>query len=74
MCVIVKPSPSVFIVLPIIRNQSKTKTILRKIPFSRHSLATILDTKLERLDGRFFDLEMLEIFSRAFLLNITIRT
>ena len=53
-----------FIVLSIIRNESKTKTIQHT--FFRRSLSTILDTKLKRFHGRFFELEMrkhsLELF------------
>ena len=63
-------------VLSIIRNQSKTKTIgtlflihsLTAIidMFLRHSLTAILDAKLKRLYGGFFVLELLEKFTRAF--------
>ena len=40
----------------------------------RHSLTTILDTKFERFHGGFFELDMLEIFIRSFLLKSIIRT
>ena len=63
---------SVFIVLPTIQNQSKTKTIPH-INFET-SLTTILDKKLKRFNGGFFEMEMLEIFRRAFLLKIIIGT
>ena len=39
-----------------------------------HSLKTILDTKLKRFHGGIFELEILEIVTRAFLLKIIIRT
>ena len=42
--------------------------------FWRHSLTTILDTKLRRFRGGFFKSEVLEVFTRAFLLKIIIRT
>ena len=42
--------------------------------FLRHSLTTILDTKLKRFHGGIFELEMLEIFKRAFLFKIIIGT
>ena len=32
----------------------------------RHSLTTILNTKLKKFHGGFFELDMLEIFTRAF--------
>ena len=63
----------VFVVLPIIRNQRKTKR--NRALFLRHLLTTILDTKLKRFHSGFFELEMLEIFTRAFyLLRIIIGT
>ena len=37
--------------------------------FLRQSLTTILDTKLKRFHGGFFELEMLEIFTRAFFIK-----
>ena len=40
----------------------------------RHLLTTILDTKLKRFHGGFFELDMLEIFIRSFLLKSIIRT
>ena len=70
-------------VLSIIRNQSKTKTIgtlflihsLTAIldMFLRHSLTTILDTKLKRFYGGFFGLELLEISQELFFKQIIIR-
>ena len=39
----------------------------------RHSLTIILDTKLKRFDGRFFELKMLEIFTKDFLLKINLK-
>ena len=39
-----------------------------------HSLTTILDTKLKRLHGGLFALEMIEIFTRVFLSRIIIIT
>ena len=38
------------------------------------TLITIQDRKLKRFHGGFFELEMLEISARAFLLKIIIRT
>ena len=35
----------------------------------RHSLTTVLDTKLERFHGGFFELKMLEMFTRAFFIK-----
>ena len=35
----------------------------------RHSLATIVDTKCKKFHGGFFELEMLEIFERAFFIK-----
>ena len=65
--------PSVFLVLPVIRNQSKTKTIQHTV--SETFITTILDTKLKRFHGGFFKLdEILEIFARAFLIKIIFRT
>ena len=57
----------VFIVLPIIWNQSKTKKF--RTLFLRHSLTTIFDTELKRFQGGFFELEMLKIFTRAFFIK-----
>ena len=44
------------------------KAKLKQFPtlFLRHSLETILDTELKRFHVAFFELEMLEIFTRAF--------
>ena len=56
-----------FIVLPIIRNQSKTRTIPHTV--LGYSLTTILETKLETLHGGLFELEMLEIFTRTFVIK-----
>ena len=55
-------------VLPIIRNQSKTKTI-------PHTLfETFINSNSRRKTQKFFfELETLEIFTRAFLLKIIIR-
>ena len=36
----------------------------------KHSLTAIIDTKLKRFHGGLFELEMPEIFTRAFLLKI----
>ena len=49
---------------PIIWNQIKTKTNPHTV--LRHSLTTILDAKLSRFHCGFFELEMLEIFTRVF--------
>ena len=42
--------------------------------FLKNSLTTILDTKLKRFQGGFFELRMVEIFTGAFLLKIIILT
>ena len=42
--------------------------------FLNISLTTILDTKLKRFQGGFFELRMVEIFTGAFLLKIIILT
>ena len=42
--------------------------------FLKDSLTAILDAKLKRFIGGFFELEKLEISTRAFLLKITIGT
>ena len=50
--------PSVFIVLPIIRNRRKTKTIPHtnlNTPFLRHSLTTILNTKVKNFHVGLFE-------------------
>ena len=59
--------PSVFIVLPTFPDQSNTKTIPHTV--LRHSLITIIDTKLKRFHSGFFELEMPEIFTRAFFIK-----
>ena len=50
---------------------SKSKQKLKKIRtlFLRHSFRTVLDRKLKRYHGGFFELEMLEIFTRPLLLK-----
>ena len=58
--------PSVFIVL----FEIKTKLKQIRTLFLRHSLITILDAKLRRFHDAFFELEMLEIITRGFLLKI----
>ena len=63
MCVILKQS--VFIFLTIIHKQSKKKKTT-----SRHSLKKSVQN-LKRFYGAFFDLEILEIFTAAFLLIIS---
>ena len=63
MCVILKQS--VFIFLTIIHKQSK-----KKKTNSRHSLKKSVQN-FKRFYGAFFDLEILEIFTAAFLLIIS---
>ena len=58
---------SVVIVLPIILNKSQTKTIPHTV--LKTPLTTILNTKHKTFHSGFFELEMLEIFIRAFLLK-----
>ena len=59
--------PSVFIVLPIIRNLKQFQAL-----FLIHSLTTFLDSKL-KFNGGFFELEMLEIFTRTSLLKMNLK-
>ena len=58
--------PSAFIVLPVIRNQSKPKVI--SLTFLSHSLTIIIHTKLSRFHGallrQILDLEV--VFSSSF--------
>ena len=60
-CVLLR---SVFIVLPIIRNQRKTETISH-IDLETLLIA-ILDTKLKRFYDGFFEMVMLEMFTIGF--------
>ena len=58
-------------------NNSKSRQNFRKrfrILFLKHLLTTILDTELKKFHAGFFELEIPEIFTRAFLLKISIRT
>ena len=64
--------PSVSTVLPIISNQSKTKTNPHIV--FKTFIKTIFDKKLKRFHSGFFELEMLQMFARAFLLKIIIET
>ena len=42
------------------------------LPILKHSLTAILDTKPKMIHDGFFELEMLEMFTGAFLLKIVI--
>ena len=51
------------------QNQGKTKKQFRTLFNNTHSLTTVLDAKLKRFHSEFCELEMLEIFTRAFALK-----
>ena len=57
-------------------NNSESKAKLKQFRtlFLRHSLRTVLDTKLKRFHGGFFELEMQQIFTWAFSLKVIVRT
>ena len=58
--------PSASLILSIIQNQNKTKTIPRTI-FFRHLLTTILDARLKKFHCGLF--KLLEILARAFFIK-----
>ena len=54
-------------ILPIILNQTKTKTISHTV--FEILITAILETKLKRSHGGLFELEMVEILAKAFFIQ-----